>query len=1522
MWVHDPVPYEVFGAGATLGELTRFGGDTSQPLTVTLTSSDESEILVPESVTFPANETSVTFPIDALDDDLLDGEQWVLITATAGPDFTDAQMIVQDYETADVEIDQSEVTSGTVLTGTVTVSVTGHTEPISVPLISTRPDEIASIVVEVPVGEQTASFAIPVTGDAFAEGPHAVHLSMPLDFELFGDFDYLSVADLGVNTLQPLDDGHARDADQDGLVFEQLTLNSTQVTTQAATSTGSFGEARGIFEFDVASIPDGAVIQSAVLTVEVQGQSGTTPMDIDFFAFLGNGSVETIDATQAGTAIGQLTTTPGIEGLKSVPVVLDAGLLQSLVESGDFVGFVSKVAPAFASTGRYVSVASSEYFLDYFRPSLHLVWTESGSPVLSANSLTIQEGHTVIITAGDLAATDSDSDESALVFTVSNVTRGQFLVNGSPETSFTQAEIAAGAVAFVHDSSELAPDYALSVSDGTINFGPQAATINFINLNDELPIIVPGQVFDVSESSVSEAVVGSVAFSDGDLPGDSFSFLILAGNDDGVFEIDDTGLLTVRDETALDYETTASYVLTIAVSDGADWTSENITVNVIDEVEIAPLLTIDYTEFHESLGSTLVTMGHVSRVGEDLSQPWTVILTSSVEAKLNLPAEVYIPAYETTASFPIGVNDDTLLTGPQVVTVTAMLVGGGASSVDVTVLDVETVAINFAQTTGSPGNSLNATVSVSSTNRTEPLTILLESTRPNEIAPISIVLDPSQQSVVVPVPILADSIAEGLHGVKVTVSAPGHEGDGSILAPPGHTKLVEISDPGVVTVFAVADTSATDADQDGNVFEQLDSQSHAVFSQAAAADGSVGETRGILEFDLSEIPAGAIIESAVLTLDVFVAWDYVSGDSIVMDVFAYQGNGLAESADANQIVTNVGQLTVDTDSSTMLASYPIVLDKSELQSLADSGGYAGIVTTMQDSLLQYFSNEYIRVSSKPALHLVLAHPPALTADSLSLNEGATVTLSASDLAATDADSDNSELVFTATNVSRGQFLVSGSPATSFTQAQISAGQVAFVHDGSEMAPAFAVSVSDGTYSDGPISASISFTHVNDNAPVIPAGQAFSISENTANGSVFGDVTFSDVDLPGDTLSASIVGGNIGGVFRIDNAGILSVADNTNLDFESTTTYSLTVRAFDGVNTTDQLVTVNVLNVAETKFYVVNDASANRTYEYDADGTSVEDYVLSSDNSAPRGAASTAAGDRMWVVDDDRKVYVYDASGALLGSWTAGSMSSSATPEGIATDGTDVWIVDGSSDRVYRYAGAATRLSGSQIAADNFRLNSGNRAPKDIVTDGTSLWVVNDASTNKVFKYTVDGSLLGSWTIDSANSKPTGLTIDPADVSDIWIVDSSTDRVYQYTGATTRISGSHSASATFALAAGNSDPQGIADPPPVETLACGSAEDLGVHEDSAGLNAHSAFHMPSPKSNVKRWNASMAREQAFATLFAPRAEFLSRPMPRPAFAETAGTDRTPKASNHSEQAVVDLALELISDSVALPNLNSR
>ena len=72
-------------------------------------------------------------------------------------------------------------------------------------------------------------------------------------------------------------------------------------------------------------------------------------------------------------------------------------------------------------------------------------------------------------------------------------------------------------------------------------------------------------------------------------------------------------------------------------------------------------------------------------------------------------------------------------------------------------------------------------------------------------------------------------------------------------------------------------------------------------------------------------------------------------------------------------------------------------------------------------------------------------------------------------------------------------------------------------------------------------------------------------------------------------------------------------------------------------------------------------------------------------------------------------------------------------------------------------------------------------------------------------------------MNTANKYPTGLTIDPSGASQsIWIVDSVTDKVYEYGNARGNAGGSLVGS--FALAPGNTNPQGIADPPPASPNA--------------------------------------------------------------------------------------------------------
>jgi subtilisin-like proprotein convertase family protein len=74
---------ETAGANASTATLS-ISQAPSQNLTANLSSSDTSELTVPATATIPAGQTSITFPVTAIDDDTSDGPQTVTLTAASG----------------------------------------------------------------------------------------------------------------------------------------------------------------------------------------------------------------------------------------------------------------------------------------------------------------------------------------------------------------------------------------------------------------------------------------------------------------------------------------------------------------------------------------------------------------------------------------------------------------------------------------------------------------------------------------------------------------------------------------------------------------------------------------------------------------------------------------------------------------------------------------------------------------------------------------------------------------------------------------------------------------------------------------------------------------------------------------------------------------------------------------------------------------------------------------------------------------------------------------------------------------------------------------------------------------------------------------------------------------------------------------------------------------------------------------------------------------------------------------------
>lgn len=187
-------------------------------------------------------------------------------------------------------------------------------------------------------------------------------------------------------------------------------------------------------------------------------------------------------------------------------------------------------------------------------------------------------------TAGSLTISDPDSGESSFQAGTINGTYGDLTIDAA-----TGVVSVAGALDY---ESSINHSITIRASSTDGSFSVRAFTISVIDLNDNAPVITPGQTLGVREDAANGTSVGTAVATDVDTVGSLQGWAILGGNTDGIFAIDSaTGEITITDNTNLDYETTPVYTLTLTVSDGVNSSApETVTINItVTPVNDAPV---------------------------------------------------------------------------------------------------------------------------------------------------------------------------------------------------------------------------------------------------------------------------------------------------------------------------------------------------------------------------------------------------------------------------------------------------------------------------------------------------------------------------------------------------------------------------------------------------------------------------------------------------------------------------------------------------------------------------------------------------------------------------------------------------------------------------------------------------------------------------------------------------------------------------------------------------------------------
>ncbi len=303
--------------------------------------------------------------------------------------------------------------------------------------------------------------------------------------------------------------------------------------------------------------------------------------------------------------------------------------------------------------------------------------------------------------AGVVVASDPDAGQTLVYSIISGNTNNAFQINSST-----------GALTVNNTSAlnfEVLASYSLTVKvtdNGEGNLFSQATiTVNLTDVNEN-PII-SNQTFSIAENSPNGNQAGIVVASDPDA-GQTLVYSILIGNTNNAFQINaSSGVLTVSNSSALNYEAITSFSLTVKAQDNGQgnlFSQATITVNITD-VNESPVITNQTFAVPENSPNGFL-VGNLIASDPDNGQTLTYsILSGNTDNAFTLNAATGVLAVSNSSAINSTINPSFNL----IVEVTDNGSGNLSSQANITVqvTDTNQPPLISNQTFSIPENSAN-----------------------------------------------------------------------------------------------------------------------------------------------------------------------------------------------------------------------------------------------------------------------------------------------------------------------------------------------------------------------------------------------------------------------------------------------------------------------------------------------------------------------------------------------------------------------------------------------------------------------------------------------------------------------------------------------------------------------------------------------------------------------------------------------------------------------------------------------
>ncbi len=838
----------------------------------------------------------------------------------------------------------------------------------------------------------------------------------------------------------------------------------------------------------------------------------------------------------------------------------------------------------------------------------------------------------------------------------------------------------------------------------------------------------------VAEGAAVNTSVGITASAHSLLPF-SITYSLSADSSSGGFKIDPhTGVVTVADPTKIDFESSPghAYSITVQATDGIFTTSQNFTVGVSDVAPSAPVdsnaaanTVVEGAAVGTVVGvtahSTDINGGTVtySLAGDTSGGGFTVnaatgVVTVADSSKIDYesaPGHAYTVTVQasdgtltsTTQTFTIAVSDVPLPT-PVDSNAAANQVAEGAAvgtlvGLTATANDPNgpTTTYSLIGDTSGGGFTINAATGVvtvadptkidfeSAAGHAYNVTVKADDGLASTTQTFSIAVTDVAPATPVDSDAAANTIAEGAANGS-TVGVTAHSTD--INGPAVTYSLSADSSGGGFTINAATGV-VTVADSTKVDFETAAGHAYTITAQANDGTLSSAQTFTIAVTDVppstpvdSDATANSIVEGAA------------AGSTVGITASATDVNGPAVTYSLTGD-TSGGGFTINATTGVVTVADPTKIDYES------SPGHAYTITAT--------ASDGTDTSSQTFTIGVTDAPPSTPVDSdataNSVVEGAAAG-SHVGITASAIDVNGPAVTYSLTgDTSGGGFTINATTG------------VVIVADPTkidyESSPGHAYTIT-ATASDGTDTSSQTFTiGVTDVAPSTPVdadASANTVLEGAAAGSTVG-ITASATDVNGPAVTYSLTGDTSGGGFTINaTTGVVTVADPTKIDYESSPghAYTITATASDGTDTSSQTFTIGVTDVAPST-PVDSDATANSVAEGAAAGTTVGVTVSSTDVNGPAVTYS------------------------LTGDTSGGGFTINATT-GVITVADPTKIDFESSGAGHSYTVTAQASDGTDVTSQTFTIGVTDVAP--------STPVDSDATANSVAEGAAAGTTVG------------------------------------------------------------------------------------------------------------------------------------------------------------------------------------